>query len=141
MLWAAVILMAGAPGEVGNAESGARCSCISRRYCHGAWLVQQTPNFRIWSRLPARQATALAEYCEASRTEIHRKWTGQKPEATWVPKCEVVVHSTIAEYNRALSCVNNQSVGCTTLKLGAAARIDACRRSRSVRPASPATVD
>ena len=97
--------------------AGAECSCVSRQYCHGTWLVQETPNFRIWSRLPADQATALASYCEANRAEISRKWSGQSPEAAWVPKCEIVVHSTIAEYNRALVCINNQSVGCTTLKI------------------------
>lgn len=118
MLWIALITTAvGQPVDTANHDGASGCSCVARQYCRGTWVVQETTNFRIWSRLPVEQGTALAEDCEAARAELRKKWFSEESTGIWVPKCEIVVHSTIGEYNQALGCVNDSSVGCTTLKV------------------------
>ena len=98
------------PGRAASASVSAPC----RR---GEWLLQETSNFRVWSQLPASEHQALAESCEALRSESQASWFGDAPAGSWEPKCQVVVHPTVQGYNRALGSLNGRSVGCTTLKI------------------------
>lgn len=96
------------------AEPDAPQLCFARQ---GDWLVCDTANFRIWSRLSPGETTELARHCEATRRTLHGMWN-ETPDATpWAPRCELVVHRTQAEYRQSLGTEAGSSVGCTTLQL------------------------
>lgn len=81
----------------------------------GAWRVVDTPNFRIWCQQSPDESRALAVQCEAQRTAQRATWLTDAPPGDWLPRCEVVVHPTVTEYNRALGTVTDRSAGCSTL--------------------------
>ncbi len=83
----------------------------------GEWLVVETPNFRVWSRLDRQQLITLARRCEQVRGELQSKWLPQVADETWTPKAEVVVHRTVGEYRRATGNGSDGSSGSTTVTL------------------------
>lgn len=95
------------------------CACASCQGCvcrpENGWLVAETANFSVWSRLSHHETVALAERCEALRESIRERWLPNMGMAAWTPKCAVVVHANAAEYGRTFGASANPSVGCTTV--------------------------
>jgi len=88
------------------------CECSCRR--QGDWMVSETLNFSVWSRLPRSETEQLAKQCERLRMRISGSWLGESVDPQWRPKCVVVVHSDSGEYSRMVGASHNLSVGCTT---------------------------
>lgn len=83
----------------------------------GDWLVGDTANFRIWSRLSHHETADLARHCEATRGTLLGVWNEPRTAKAWTPRCEIVVHRTHAEYRQSLGPEAGASVGCTTLQV------------------------
>lgn len=122
-LLAAVVACAVFSGIVatsGAAAAGQRpCPCASCQGCvcrpENGWLVAETANFSVWSRLPHHETVTLAGRCEELRESIRERWLSDTETAAWTPKCAVVVHANAAEYGRTFGATANPSVGCTTV--------------------------
>ncbi|HET6880147.1 MAG TPA: hypothetical protein VFI31_08330 [Pirellulales bacterium] len=64
--------------------------------------VVETANFRIYgiSRLP--NAWEIGHDFERLRSALSRTWLGERRLPDWSPKCDVVVHATVANYARVV---------------------------------------
>ncbi|MGH7140088.1 MAG: peptidase MA family metallohydrolase [Pirellulales bacterium] len=64
--------------------------------------TMETANFRIYGigRLP--NARGIGDSFETLRSLLSRTWLGERVLADWSPKCDVVVHPTVASYTRAV---------------------------------------
>lgn len=91
----------------------------AKTYQSSGWLVQETPSFRVFCSPNLPEAKRLPEACEALRLQLHETWLGGDADH-WSPRCDIVVHSTVAAYVRELGPESRQSSGCATLdiKLG-----------------------
>ena len=97
-------------------ESGATSAPIEvRSYSVGSWLVIETSNFRIYSRLVEHEAMELAGLCESHRAELQGVWLEHSKVAAWTPKCDVYLHPSSSDYNRALGHARDRSVGSTRM--------------------------
>lgn len=85
----------------------------------GVWRCAIGPNVTV--RTTARQVDpkAICLLCEDYRTRTIQRWLAPEVGASqsWTPRCEVVVHSTQAEYQRALGPAAGSSVGCSTVQV------------------------
>jgi len=110
--------------------------------CRGDWLVAETEHFAVWSRLPREATLAAADSCETLRAALCEIWCDEAHRPAWRSKCVVALHADSAAYAAAIGNPGNRSVGCTTLKVGAAGvtfrridlRCDASNWSRSALP-------
>lgn len=91
-------------------------SGIMKVYQSQGWLVQETPSFRVFCSPRLTEAPRLPEACEALRRQLHDTWL---PEAAgdWAPRCDIVVHSSVAGYIRELGPESRQSSGCATIDI------------------------
>lgn len=81
------------------------------------WKRVESENFRCSCQLDQKAAQQLAEICETWRNDLRTTWISEPVRESWVPKCEVVVHPNCAQYNRAMNCTGDVSVGCTRVTL------------------------
>lgn len=81
----------------------------------GGWKVVESRNFRCWSVLPDQEVRQLAQSCEVWRERLRKTWMTHVTPNDWVPKCDVYVHTTRADYNRALNRPGDSSVGSTMM--------------------------
>ncbi|MGN6547679.1 MAG: hypothetical protein ACTHK7_21700, partial [Aureliella sp.] len=58
----------------------------------------------------------VLELCESLRTELRRVW-GPRGDAPWAPRCEVVLHPSLASYLGAVGPGAAQTKGCSTIEL------------------------
>lgn len=101
---------------LGPLESMATSAPVEiRSYSVGSWLVIETSNFRVYSRLAEPEAVELAGLCESHRTELQGVWLESSKVSAWAPKCGVYLHPSSSDYNRALGHVGDRSVGSTRL--------------------------
>lgn len=63
------------------------------------WQVTETTNFRIFHNQSRELIERVALIAERTRVAMARKWFGSESE-TWSPKCEIVLHSSAADYSR-----------------------------------------
>lgn len=63
------------------------------------WLVAETDHFRIFHHQAQDLADKVAQIAERTRRSMYRKWFGTDA-APWNPKCELILHSTGAEYTK-----------------------------------------
>lgn len=84
--------------------------------CRNGWSLVETPNFRLWARND-RGLVALADHCERTRTELQRRWLGESHRSAWIPACDVLIHSSLGEYNQATGRSQDRSVGSTRVDL------------------------
>jgi hypothetical protein len=106
---------------VGETSSGsAACSCA---HCQQTALPSRpvsnktTDCFVIRSQSPAVDAAQLATHAEAMRKSLATQWLGeQSGEATWMPRCEVVVHATRATYLKAIGSAGAATTGSTLVR-------------------------
>lgn len=69
-----------------------------KAYRSGAWLVQETSNFRILCRAAQFDFGSLGSDFETLRDELTQKWLGKGKRTRWTPKCDIVLHGTFKDY-------------------------------------------
>lgn len=101
---------------LGPLESlGTNIPVETKSYSIGSWRVIETENFRVYSRLSESEAVELVGLCESHRNELQRVWMEHVKAVAWTPKCDVYLHPSLSEYNRALNHVGDRSVGSTKM--------------------------
>jgi hypothetical protein len=80
------------------------------------WCVAESRNFSCWTCLEAHRARELAAACETWRVRLQETWGGEGDKRDWIPRCEIVVHSTQSAYNAALARPGDASVGSTQIR-------------------------
>lgn len=89
------------------------CRCFESN----GWLIQQTANFRICTRNRLLDLDDLPARCESLRSRIASVWLDEDVVGKWTPRCDVIVHGSLAEYQRTLGAEVGRSVGCATMKV------------------------
>jgi hypothetical protein len=84
---------------------------VTRTYESQGWRVLESPSFRVFCRTNLAEAGRLSEACEALRRQLQNTWFGNAVEE-WSPRCDIVVHPTVAGYIRELGPQSRQSSGC-----------------------------
>ena len=107
----ALLALGGSPWLAAAADIQCRCSQS------GAWLIQETANFRVCSLLSEQATGDLGRLCEKWRAAHAAKWLGDGTLGPWTPKCEIVVWRTVNEYSQALGRPGDRSVGCATCQI------------------------
>lgn len=75
----------------------------------------ETSNF-CCRTMHENSARKLAIVCEHWRQLLRQTWGEQAIVRTWSPRCEIVVHSSLAEYRSALGRPGDTSVGSTRMQ-------------------------
>jgi len=96
-----------------KADRSSPASATTARVTQG-WLIQESPSFRFVCRADLPEGRRLPEACEALRKQLQETWFGGAADE-WSPKCEIVVHPTVAGYIRQLGPASRQSSGCATV--------------------------
>lgn len=87
---------------------------VTKAYQSQGWLVQESDTFRVYCLPNLAEAKRLPEACEALRRQLQETWFG-KAATDWSPRCDIVVHPTVAGYVRELGPGSRQSSGCATV--------------------------
>ena len=69
-------------------------------------LIAETANFRILWCAAEDDVRDLAQMCERLSTQAKAAWLNAANAAVWAPQCDIVVHSTTADY---VTCMGPQS--------------------------------
>jgi hypothetical protein len=109
-------LIAGSVVAAEPVSQTAAKTAVIRSSRSGAWLMQETANFRICTLPDSKAARSLPGACEALRSHLLETWFSRIGD-DWSPKCDVVVHSTLAAYARALGAGSERSSGCATIEI------------------------
>ncbi|MCA9091216.1 MAG: hypothetical protein KDA90_21580 [Planctomycetaceae bacterium] len=109
--WAPVPSVGG-DAAISGATSAAGCRCVQS----GQWTIWETANFRICTRDPNFDLTTLPEITESLKRQIESAWFPGATNADWRPRCEVIVHATLGDYQRTLGPGVGTSVGCATMQ-------------------------
>lgn len=101
---------------VAHCGSGTICACSDppdgeQNYKQGRWFVIGTDNFQICCDESETLALGLARHAETLRRELREKWLGSASSARWVPKCQVVLHSSRRSYTAAIGRGSERTVG------------------------------
>jgi hypothetical protein len=89
-------------------DSPAGSVTISRQ---GAWFVADSKNFQVCSLRGFAEAQAAAKYCEAQRLLLINKWNAPALTRAWSPRCQVVLHTTLDGYVRAVGRGSENTLG------------------------------
>jgi hypothetical protein len=79
--------------------------------------VVETANFRIYGIGGSSGAVRIASDLESLRSRLVSDWLGEKPLATWSPKCEVRIHATVSSYAQAVGQDQFATVGVSRIDL------------------------
>lgn len=100
------------------APTADRAAFVLRRSacrCRQCYIIE-TPNFRVHCCVPAAQIREIANHCERLKSRCQQMGLGAA-EANWEPRCEVVIHSSVAAYSRTLGPGSERTSGCSTIRL------------------------
>jgi hypothetical protein len=90
-------------GQEGGEKVGEeRAAAVAVRHLDrptNGWAVAETTNFRVYHNQPRELVERAAQVAEATRTEMLRKWFGEKDDA-WPQKCDLFLCATAHEYAR-----------------------------------------
>ena len=90
--------------------------------------IAATNRFVVRSDSRPVDANALAQHAEHLHTTLVKRWFKSDDEATWTPRCEIIVHATRANYVRAVGASGANTLGSTLVRFNAgkvaARRID-----------------
>ncbi len=117
LLLAASMLNVAAAEQKPARQSDAIPKVDCRCYESSGWHIRQTDNFRICTRSRQLDLDELPARCEWLRTRITRVWLDTDESNKWTPRCDVIVHASLAEYQQALGTSVGRSVGCATMKV------------------------
>jgi hypothetical protein len=81
-------------------------------HCSAAtWHAVETANFRILSYGAQGVARETAEACETLRERLAQQWLSRKAvPASWIPKCDIVLHPTDEAYLREVGSGGRNTV-------------------------------
>lgn len=80
------------------------------------WAKHETQNFSIWTLNARLRADDLATVCESLRHWLATTWLDNTPR-DWTPRCDIVIHPTLASYVATLGPGSEASNGCATIRL------------------------
>ena len=78
-------------------------------------LTVETQNLRIHGIGKQADAAGWANQCERLRSTLCKQWLGAKQPRDWSPKCDIVLHATLAEYLRAVGADQAATVGASLI--------------------------
>jgi hypothetical protein len=78
------------------------------------WAMTETINFRVFHNQSREYAEQVGRVAERTRAEMGRRWFGA-PGPDWEPKCDLYLHATGDDYNRATG-VSGTSPGHSSIK-------------------------
>lgn len=81
------------------------------------WFLGESENFRVWTRISQESSRSVASNCEELRSQVRIRWFGNGSSVNWLPKCELVLHPTALEYQRALGLPGAATSGCSSITL------------------------
>lgn len=79
------------------------------------WSISESPNFRIVHNQCPEYVAQVAQVAERTRTEAWGRWFGTA-ERNWVPKCDIILHATAQDYQKATG-MPTQSPGHSKLEM------------------------
>jgi hypothetical protein len=107
-----VVRAADDPHRVETAPKASSAKTIETQ----GWLIQEAGSFRVVCRTDFADARRLPAACEALRRQLQETWFGGASD-DWSPRCEIVLHPTVAGYVRELGAGSRQSSGCATIDI------------------------
>lgn len=92
----------GAGTAAENAPAPAVQTCVARSA--GDWKICESANFRFCCRGSATASPQTVLEAEALKARLAAKWLGDAvlDSAAWTPKCDVILHTTLTSYLRAV---------------------------------------
>lgn len=115
LLLTALLLNAARAEQESSETASPTVAC--RCYESGGWQILQTDNFRICTLSRQLDLDELPARCELLRSRITRVWLDDANSDAWTPRCDVIVHASLAAYQRTLGTGVGRSVGCATMKV------------------------
>jgi len=96
-----------------RADGAQSCSTKSA----GEWKICESANFRFCCRGRATADSETVKAAEALKEKLARKWLGAGGEsnAIWRPKCDVILHTSLASYLQAVPG-GEQTVGSSLIE-------------------------
>jgi tetratricopeptide (TPR) repeat protein len=103
-----------AGGKGADAKSAGAVAVQHQPRSPEGWQIAETANFRIFHNQSREYAEQAADVAERTRANMQQKWFGALNEP-WTPKCDLFLHNTGQDYNRATGQYN--SPGHSTIKI------------------------
>jgi hypothetical protein len=101
-----------------------------RRAASAHWWRAETENFRVYSYGTRNLDERVLRECETRRAQIAKTWFAGQDLSCWTPKCDLVLHPTLASYRTAAGPPGDCTVACCTIDTPADGmalrRIDVC---------------
>lgn len=82
-------------------------------------LEARSEHFHVRSFSGGPAAGSLLELCENLRVELRRVWGMTENAASWEPRCEIVLHASMASYLGEVGPGGAQTKGCSLIELDA----------------------
>lgn len=105
------------------AEKSPRCisfgECRCARSAATADCNGNTEHFVVRSFIGGPNASDVAQHCEAVCLRLRAEVFGMETPARWSPKCTVILHGSRPSYLAAVGSSGLQTVGTSTISLGA----------------------
>ena len=108
----------GAERAVAPAGATDRCRAPRLLHCGGKTIIE-TRNLRIYGLGAGPDDLRWASEFERLRTALFEKWLGDVCPAVWSPKCDLVLHATVATYAQAVGSDHACTAGCSSLETAA----------------------
>jgi hypothetical protein len=100
-------------------------------------LIAETTNFRVLWCAAESDVRDLAMACERLSAQSKTAWLGAAKSADWTPQCDIVVHSTSADYVACMGVQSVQTSGCATIRIDQGRvvlrRVDLCTEGQDWR--------
>ncbi|HWA99206.1 MAG TPA: hypothetical protein VG713_11970, partial [Pirellulales bacterium] len=113
MIWAMVLVVFAAHSVSASSKRSMRSS-VARLPC---WWRVETANFTIYSFGTKPLDAAVAGRCEAMRSALARDWLGAASGEPWRPKCDLVLHNSVAGYLAAVGGGSAHTVGACSIEV------------------------
>jgi hypothetical protein len=101
-------------GEKPNSARTEPSGIVTKEYQSNGWLVQESDTFRVYCLPNLAEAKRLPQACESLRRQLQETWFADAAKA-WTPRCDIVVHPSVAGYVRELGAGSRNSSGCATV--------------------------
>lgn len=115
-LVAAVLIQGGS-----TAYAAEKASCPTPGACStttsGQWTICESANFRFCCKGRATADSQTVKAAESLKHQLARKWlgAGAEPNTSWQPKCDVILHTSLASYLQAVPG-GEQTVGSSLIE-------------------------
>jgi hypothetical protein len=120
ILFIAVTNSLSASAAAAECDCGSVCACpecpVQRQERRGGWFILETANFQVCCDRSETQAMHLARHAEAWRKLLCSSWRGEPESKPWIPKCQIVLHSSQRSYLSAVGRGGERTVGSSLVK-------------------------